>query len=140
MKHYIGTKLIKALPMTRKEYNDFRGWELPADENGDDAGYLVEYADGGQANTEKYAGYVSWSPTAVFEQAYEELPEHDETKSHVTRLAGERTQLVNKLNKLTAFQSADVFFGLSFKQQDLLRKQAVVMGDYLAILDSRLWE
>jgi len=38
---YIGAKLINARPMTRLEYNQFRGWELPADENGDDAGYVV---------------------------------------------------------------------------------------------------
>lgn len=70
MKRYIGTKLINAKPMTRAEYNIFRGWELPADENGDDEGYLVEYVDGGKANTAEYAGYVSWSPSEVFDQAY----------------------------------------------------------------------
>lgn len=48
---FIGTKLINAIPMTRKRYNDFRGWELPADENGEDEGYLVEYLDGGKPNT-----------------------------------------------------------------------------------------
>ena len=41
MEKYIGTKLINAEPMTRAEYNVFRGWELPADENGDDEGYLL---------------------------------------------------------------------------------------------------
>lgn len=70
MKSYIGTKLINAKPMTRLEYNVFRGWELPADENGDDEGFLVEYVDGGKANTAEYAGYVSWSPKDVFEKAY----------------------------------------------------------------------
>lgn len=70
MKSYIGTKIVNAEPMTRLEYNQFRGWELPADENGADDGYLVEYVDGGQANTEAYKGYVSWSPKAVFENAY----------------------------------------------------------------------
>jgi hypothetical protein len=70
MKQYIGTKLINAVPMTRFAYNQFRGWDLPANENGDDEGYLVEYLDGGTANTEKYAGYVSWSPKGVFENAY----------------------------------------------------------------------
>lgn len=67
---YIGTKLINAEPMTRAEYNAFRGWELPADENGDDEGYLVEYLDGGKPNTDMYAGYVSWSPKEQFENAY----------------------------------------------------------------------
>lgn len=70
MQRYIGTKFINAKPMTRLEYNQFRGWNLPADENGEDEGYLVEYLDGGQANTEKYSGYVSWSPEKVFDNAY----------------------------------------------------------------------
>lgn len=70
MKQYIGTKIINAKPMTRLEYNQFREWELPADENGEDPGYLVEYTDGGKANTEQYTGYVSWSPKDVFEKAY----------------------------------------------------------------------
>jgi hypothetical protein len=70
MKRYIGTKLINAKPMTRKAYNDFRGWTLPADENGADEGYLVEYVDGGKGNTDHYEGYVSWSPADVFDRAY----------------------------------------------------------------------
>lgn len=70
MKQYIGVKLINAKPMTRAEYNAFRGWELPADENGADEGFLVEYLDGGKANTDLYAGYVSWSPAEVFRNAY----------------------------------------------------------------------
>ena len=67
---YSGTKLINALPMTRQRYNDFRGWQVPADENPDDEGYLVEYLDGGKPNTEMYAGYVSWSPKEQFDKAY----------------------------------------------------------------------
>lgn len=70
MKQYIGTKRINAEPRTRAAYNLFRGWELPADENGADEGYLVEYIDGGAANTATYKGYVSWSPKDVFERAY----------------------------------------------------------------------
>ena len=70
MKTYIGTKLIRALPMTRAAYNEFRGWQLPADENGGDAGYLVEYLDGGKPNTPQYMGYVSWSPAEQFDKAY----------------------------------------------------------------------
>lgn len=70
MQRYIGTKLVNMQPMTRQEYNDFRGWTLPADENGADEGYLVEYLDGGQPNTQHYAGYVSWSPKAQADAAY----------------------------------------------------------------------
>lgn len=75
MKQYIGTKIINAKPMNRLEYNKFRGWELPADENGADEGYLVEYPDGGQANTTEFAGYVSWSPKKQFEDAYKQSGE-----------------------------------------------------------------
>jgi hypothetical protein len=70
MKTYIGTKLVNMQPMTRQEYNDFRGWTLPADENGADDGYLVEYLDGGKPNTATHAGYVSWSPKAQADAAY----------------------------------------------------------------------
>lgn len=69
-KKYVGTKIINAEPMTREEYNKFRGWDLPKDEDGTDEGYLVEYLDGGEANTSTYEGYVSWSPKKVFEATY----------------------------------------------------------------------
>lgn len=71
MQQYYGTKNIAAKPMTRLEYNQFRGWDLPSDENGADEGYLVEYLDGGKPNVEGYAGYVSWSPKEQFEKAYQ---------------------------------------------------------------------
>ncbi len=70
MEKYIGTKLINATAMNRLEYNQFRDWDLPSDEDGADDGYLVEYLDGGKANTEKYSGYVSWSPREQFDNAY----------------------------------------------------------------------
>jgi hypothetical protein len=72
MKTYIGTKIIDARPMNRSEYNEYRGWELPANENGADEGYLVEYYDGGKANDSRHAGYISWSPKEQFEGAYRE--------------------------------------------------------------------
>lgn len=59
---YIGTKLIKAKPMTRGEYNKYRGWTIPENENPDDEGYLVVYVDSDD--------YVSWSPKDVFDRAY----------------------------------------------------------------------
>ena len=70
MTKHIGTKQVKSTPMNRLDYNVFRGWELPADEDGSDEGYLVEYLDGGAPNTPHYAGYVSWSPKAQFDSAY----------------------------------------------------------------------
>lgn len=72
-KTYIGTKTVKGYPMNRLDYNIYRGWELPADEDGSDEGYLVEYIDGGKANDSRHAGYISRSPKEVFERAYKEV-------------------------------------------------------------------
>lgn len=60
MKKYIGTKMIEAKPMNRGDYNKYRGWTIPKDENPSDEGYLVKYSD----------GYESWSPKKQFEEAY----------------------------------------------------------------------
>lgn len=60
MQKYIGTKQIEARPMSRGDYNIYRGWQIPADENPADEGYLVRHSD----------VYESWSPKAQFEEAY----------------------------------------------------------------------
>jgi len=70
MKLHIGTKQITAHAMTRAAYNAYRGWALPADEDGSDAGYLVEYLDGGKPKDSRHTGYISWSPKEQFDNAY----------------------------------------------------------------------
>lgn len=70
MEKYIGTKIIKARPMSRGDYNAYRGWPVPDDENPDDPGYLVEYLDSPNANHPDHDGYISWSPADVFNRAY----------------------------------------------------------------------
>lgn len=70
MQTYIGSKIVKMQPMNRADYNTYRGWQLPADEDGADAGYLVEYMDGGKPNMTGHAGYVSWSPKEQADAAY----------------------------------------------------------------------
>lgn len=60
IKKYIGTKMVQAEPMTRGEYNKFKGWQIPENENPDDLGYKVIYPD----------GYITWSPADVFNEAY----------------------------------------------------------------------
>lgn len=72
MMQFIGTKIIKARPMTRGEYNTYRRWTLPENEEGTDPGYLVEYLDGGASNHPDHAGYISWSPAEQFNLAYRE--------------------------------------------------------------------
>lgn len=74
MKKYIGTKLIEAKPMTRGEYNEYRGWTIPPDENPEDPGYLVKYSD----------SYESWSPKDVFDSAYIQVDDNKELPSGVS--------------------------------------------------------
>lgn len=59
--------------MNRADYSRLRGWDLPADENGADDGYLVEYTDSAGGNVPGYEGYVSWSPAPEFERAYRQI-------------------------------------------------------------------
>ena len=70
MQQHIGTKVVSSTPMTRAKYNEYRGWQLPANEDGTDAGYLVEYQDGGKPNDDRHTGYISWSPKAQHDAAY----------------------------------------------------------------------
>jgi hypothetical protein len=71
-----GTKDVLAWPMSRGDYNAYRGWQVPADEDPADAGFLVEYIDGGKANHPNHTGYVSWSPADVFARAYRAVQGH----------------------------------------------------------------
>lgn len=73
MTEYVGTKRVNGRKMTRQEYNDYRGWKLPSDEDGTDEGYLVEYLDGGKPNHPDHTGYISWSPKLQFENAYKDV-------------------------------------------------------------------
>lgn len=74
-KLYIGKKLAFASPMTRSEYNVYRGWELPENEKElwDEAGYLVEYIGEFSANHPKHKGHITWSPAEVFNNTFSEF-------------------------------------------------------------------
>lgn len=69
MKQYIGTKIVKAWPAvryqrspdTKPEYAEM-GDVIPSGAHNFEDGYRVQYED----------GYKSWSPKAVFEEAYRE--------------------------------------------------------------------
>lgn len=47
--------------MTRKEYNDFRGWIVPEDENPEDKGVMV---------TVRATKHTNWYPKEVFDKLY----------------------------------------------------------------------
>lgn len=132
MKTYVSRKTVKAKPMTRQEYNDFRGWDLPKDEDGNDKGYLVEYSDGGKPNTPHYAGYVSWSPAEQFENASQiaETPQD--------RVIGEREEVMERLEKLTAFLAKGRPSFISKDEWDSLFDQRIAMTEYHDILTYRM--
>lgn len=139
MQTYIGTKIIRAKPMNRQAYNDYRGWVVPMDENPLDEGYLVEYLDGGTPNTVSYAGYVSWSPKAQFEAAYTEIP-NTETMQHAyqVRIAAEKVELDKKRSKLITFIQSAAFEALDTQERGRLTRQLTIMDDYSAVLGERL--
>ena len=72
MKQYIGVKFIKAVPMNRANYNKYRDWKLPENENGEDEGMLVEYINSTNKNHPEHENYISWSPKEEFDKAYRE--------------------------------------------------------------------
>ena len=129
MKNYIGRKRIKAMPMNKLEYNMYRGWELPVDEDGSDNGYLVEYLDGGRANHPDHTGYISWSPKEVFDNAYKIA------ESWEDRVKIELDELNIKIRDLDAAIVDNV---VSADKIGILVSQLTVMRVYKYILEKRL--
>ena len=74
MKKYIGCRMFEVEPMTRGDYNAYRGWSVPADENPLDEGYLTKDPD----------GHVSWLPKNTFEKAYMKLEDNPMLPSGVS--------------------------------------------------------
>lgn len=138
MKKYVGTKVVEARQMTRGAYNKFRGWQIPADENPEDAGYLVKYSD----------DYVSWSPAYAFEEAYRE---YDENKLPATavgmmsedykeRFKAEYKQLTIWIEGLKGMLKKWDEGTLSFEPtcpRSIYDLQLEGMTDYMAVLEAR---
>lgn len=138
VKQYIGTKMIKARPMNRGDYNKYRGWNIPKDENPADEGYLVMYSD----------GYESWSPKKQFEEAYRE---YDSTKLPSTailmnsndykdRFKAEYNQLAIRYKGLKTMLDQWDNETLPFEPtcpRSTYNMQIKAMTDYLAVLEAR---
>lgn len=101
--HYTGSKIVGGKPMTRGDYNTYQGWSLPEGQNPDDAGYLVEYLDGGKANHPDHKGYISWSPADVFVKNYISIGDITGLPAFIVRLKAERAENYDRLQKLTEF-------------------------------------
>lgn len=62
---------VKAIPLTRKNYNDYRGWGQIAGEEPTDKGYLIEFLDkGGVQNDTRHRGYITWMSEAQFDLGF----------------------------------------------------------------------
>lgn len=138
MQKYIGVKKVEAEPMTRGDYNSFKGWTIPDNENPDDEGYLVKYSD----------DYISWSPKKQFEEAYREVgvnPLHDTalpmiSESYKERFIAEYVQLVVRYKKLSAMLLKWSLDKLDFEPtcpKGIYNFQIKAMGDYIACLEIR---
>jgi hypothetical protein len=139
MKRYIGTKIVFARPMSRQQYNDYRGWTLPANENGDDPGYLVEYQNGSVPNHALHTGYISWSPADQFNQAHHAVPDAIYLAPHQQRVVDEKFELDTKIAALEDFLTNNAMFKkLDGGEQNRLVHQAVVMATYSDILGERI--
>jgi hypothetical protein len=78
MDKYMGFKLLEANPMTLGDYNAYKGWNIPENEDPNREGYLVKYSD----------DYISWSPKEVFEAAYMKVIDNPNLPSGVS-ISGE---------------------------------------------------
>jgi hypothetical protein len=131
MKTYTGTKVIKAKPMTKREYCDYRGWNVPEGEDPNEEVYLVEYeADpSSKPNHQDHEGYISMSPKHVFDKAYKP------SGTHIERLAIEKNELDKKL---TSLSKALFDNNVPVEARPILVEQMNAMSAYLLILYRRL--
>ena len=129
---FIGTKSVLATTMTRGEYNEYRGWTIPENEDPTEQGYLVEYVDGGKPNDDRHKGYISWSPRDVFEQSYHQA----QTPQDRVRL--EQRDLYDKLDKLENFLDKGQPDFIDDEQWALLKEQRMHMDAYNDVLTKRI--
>lgn len=132
MPRYGCHKEVHAMPLTRGEYNDVRGWTIPENENPDDEGYLVVY------NLGTADEYVSWSPKHIFNDGYHQLDTFGRHLDQTDTMIIEHNELMAKLVKLNEFIEGDKFKSLGSRARLLLSRQAAAMEDYAECLHDRL--
>lgn len=65
---YKSVSSLLATPMNRGDYNTYRGWNIPENENPLDEGFLVEQINSVVCNDSRHLGYISWLPKQEFER------------------------------------------------------------------------
>lgn len=124
-------QLVDAYRSTRQEYNDHRGWTLPADENGDDAGFRV---------VDLETGHTNWFPEDAFRSRHTRIAGAQPGElPHVTRVRAELAELEGRLAKLKKYLDSDQSRNVAFEDLQLLRAQRMAMEAYKEILYRRLY-
>ena len=128
MKQYIGTKTVKAMPMTMGEAYErklLKNGVRPLECETDKAGYLVEYE----------GGYQSWSPADVFEMAYKPSETRlDRLRIECDELRVRSKELDEYLNE--GYEKAAAEIGRSLTM--LLVLQSSYLHNYLDVLEALL--
>lgn len=148
--------IVQATATSRAEYNRIRGWDVPENEDGADAGFIVKNLE---------TGHVNWYPNEVFHASFSliadaEVENHlrpalDDTEAmlagrsqagpdntyavpFVVRMRAELAELEGRLAKLTKYLDSDQSRNLPFDDLNLLRAQRMAMEGYKEILNRRL--
>ena len=138
MEEYIGTKIVKAEPMNLGDYNNYRGWTIPEDEDPEREGYLVKYPD----------NYISWSPKEIFEEAYVRTENNKlaitakamNSKDFKDRFKAEYKQLTIRAEGLSNMLDKMKNGTLEFTPKcsyEILNRQLEYMKDYKGVLEER---
>ena len=128
---FAGASLVHAATMTRQEYNDYRGWQLPEGENGNDVGYIIEDR-AGKKNNEELDGFVQWLPKDEFLRKFSPA----ETPQDRVRL--EQRELYTKLDALENFLDKGQPSFINDEQWALLQEQQKHMDAYNDVLVKRI--
>lgn len=133
-KSYVGCKMVFAYPMTLGEYNEYRGWVIPENEDPKREGYLVEYAD----------GYKSWSPKEVFEKSYLEVSYTDKITPEVVK-SFIKSYEVMKMGDKTLIVQATLVNGFVITEAASCVDPAnfdAVIGTKIALekIENKIWE
>ena len=134
MKHYTGTKTVKACPMTLGEAEQVLNRLIPmtlgeaeqvlnddsVEKRDDIPGYLVEYDEDGD-------NYRTWAPKKVFESTYRV------SETHIDRMRIEFNELIERYmrGRKYSFTSKENF-------DCLLREQLGIMEMYIYKLKERI--
>ena len=138
MRQYINVEQVEAKKMTRGDYNNYRSWTVPKDENPNDEGYMVKYTD----------DYVSWSPKETFEKSYHIVgvrPLNDSALLMVStdykdRFIAEYIQLETRIKGLETMLNnwdKELLTFIPSCPRSTYKLQLEYMKKYLAVLEAR---